>query len=99
MTADVVAIWSALFASAPDRVPTLLVGHSMGGALAVRAAATKAIAGLDGVVVIDVVEGTAMGERLGVGGVGVWGLVVCFGGAALWRSGCGTMHAHGCTFS
>jgi hypothetical protein len=55
----------------PARVPTLLVGHSMGGALAVRAAASKAISGLEGVVVIDVVEGTALG------GSAVQGLGVC----------------------
>lgn len=52
---------SSSAASEPERVPTLLVGHSMGGALAVRAAASKEISGLEGVVVIDVVEGTAIG--------------------------------------
>lgn len=40
----------------------MLVGHSMGGGLAVWAAASKRIAGLEGVVVIDVVEGTALGK-------------------------------------
>lgn len=55
----------------PERVPTLLVGHSMGGALAVRAAATRDISGLDGVVVIDVVEGTAIGEFF----LAAWGLM------------------------
>lgn len=62
MTQDIVAVWQHLFGSSQERVPTLLVGHSMGGALAVWAAATKQIAGLEGVVVIDVVEGTALGE-------------------------------------
>lgn len=62
MTQDIVAVWQHVFGSSTERVPTLLVGHSMGGALAVWAAATKTITGLDGVVVIDVVEGTAMGE-------------------------------------
>lgn len=38
----------------------MLVGHSMGGGLAVWAAASRQISGLDGVVVIDVVEGTAL---------------------------------------
>jgi protein phosphatase methylesterase 1 len=61
MMRDVVEVWKALFGSSSERVPTLIVGHSMGGALAVWAAATKDIAGLDGVVVIDVVEGTALG--------------------------------------
>jgi pimeloyl-ACP methyl ester carboxylesterase len=69
MMRDIVEIWKALFGSSSsssdsERVPTLLVGHSMGGALAVWAAATKEIAGLDGVVVIDVVEGTALGGWL-----------------------------------
>jgi predicted alpha/beta hydrolase family esterase len=45
-----------------QRVPTVLVGHSMGGALAVHAGSGKQIAGLEGVVVVDVVEGTALGE-------------------------------------
>lgn len=62
MTQDIVAVWQQVFGSSPERVPTLLVGHSMGGALAVWSAATKAITGLEGVVVIDVVEGTAIGE-------------------------------------
>lgn len=39
----------------------MLIGHSMGGAIAVRAAATGRMASLEGVVVIDVVEGTATG--------------------------------------
>jgi pimeloyl-ACP methyl ester carboxylesterase len=62
MTQDIVAVWQQVFGSSTERVPTLLVGHSMGGALAVWSAATKAITGLDGVVVIDVVEGTAIGK-------------------------------------
>ncbi|XP_059489256.1 protein phosphatase methylesterase 1 [Neocloeon triangulifer] len=40
--------------------PVLLMGHSMGGAIAVHAAHLELIANLVGVVVIDVVEGTAM---------------------------------------
>jgi hypothetical protein len=35
----------------------------MGGALAVHAAATKAMSKLAGVVVVDVVEGTALGKQ------------------------------------
>lgn len=61
LSEDVVALWRALFGSAVERVPVVVVGHSMGGAVAVRAAASKAIEGLQGVVVIDVVEGTALG--------------------------------------
>jgi protein phosphatase methylesterase 1 len=68
MTQDIVAVWQQVFggsnssSSSSERVPALLVGHSMGGALAVWAAASKQITGLDGMVVIDVVEGTAIGE-------------------------------------
>lgn len=47
----------------------VVVGHSLGGALAVRLAATGRVANLKGVVVIDVVEGTALGT---VGGYVVW---------------------------
>mmetsp|Transcript_17840 Transcript_17840/g.38383 ORF Transcript_17840/g.38383 Transcript_17840/m.38383 type:complete len:374 (+) Transcript_17840:102-1223(+) len=60
MSTDVVELLQALFGDSTERVPTLIVGHSMGGAIAVWAAASKAIKGLEGVVVIDVVEGTAM---------------------------------------
>ena len=41
-----------------DSASVILVGHSMGGAVAVRAA--PLITNLAGVTVIDVVEGTAM---------------------------------------
>lgn len=57
---DVVELWTAMFGAEGKRVPTVLVGHSMGGAAAVWAAASKKIPSLDGVVVIDVVEGTAL---------------------------------------
>lgn len=43
-----------------DIPPVVLMGHSMGGAVAVRAAAEGCIPGLAGLAVIDVVEGTAM---------------------------------------
>jgi protein phosphatase methylesterase 1 len=66
LAADVAAIWAA--ACAPDArggggappPPTVLVGHSLGGAVATRAAAAGAITSLAGLVVIDVVEGTAL---------------------------------------
>lgn len=74
MTADIVAIWQAMFGSSSSRVPTLLVGHSMGGALAVWAAASKQIIGLEGVVVIDVVEGTALGRLAKASWARKWGL-------------------------
>lgn len=55
---DVVAILLELY---PQNAPPLiLVGHSMGGAICVHTAAQNAIPTLNGVVVIDVVEGTAM---------------------------------------
>lgn len=41
-----------------ESVPVVLIGHSMGGAVAVRAA--PLIPNLLGLAVIDVVEGTAM---------------------------------------
>ncbi|KAK4299029.1 hypothetical protein Pmani_028665 [Petrolisthes manimaculis] len=40
--------------------PCVLIGHSMGGAVAVHTAYLQHVAGLAGLVVIDVVEGTAM---------------------------------------
>lgn len=40
--------------------PVVLMGHSMGGAVAVRAASEDFVPGLAGLAVIDVVEGTAM---------------------------------------
>lgn len=40
--------------------PCVLIGHSMGGAVAVHAAYHQHVAGLAGLIVIDVVEGTAM---------------------------------------
>jgi protein phosphatase methylesterase 1 len=40
--------------------PLLLVGHSMGGALAIHLAISDYIPNLIGMVVIDVVEGSAM---------------------------------------
>ncbi|KAJ3402647.1 hypothetical protein HDV05_008315, partial [Chytridiales sp. JEL 0842] len=43
-----------------DKTEVILVGHSMGGAVVVEAAATGIVPNCIGVVVIDVVEGTAM---------------------------------------
>ena len=40
--------------------PVILVGHSMGGAMAVHTAAAELLPTLCGLIVIDVVEGTAM---------------------------------------
>lgn len=62
LTRDVVALWRAMFAE--ERPPTVLVGHSVGGALAVWTSLLEegeGIPSLEGLVVIDVVEGTALG--------------------------------------
>lgn len=57
---DVLAIWTALFGD--TQPPTVLVGHSLGGAVAIWTALAKdGIPTLEGLIVIDVVEGTAVG--------------------------------------
>ena len=48
-----------LYGEAPP--PILMIGHSMGGAIAVHAAAANHIPSLLGLCVIDVVEGTGGG--------------------------------------
>jgi len=58
MTQDIGEVVSNLYDDDPP--PIILVGHSMGGALAVHTAAQKLIPSLIGLAVIDVVEGTAM---------------------------------------
>ncbi|DBA73372.1 TPA: hypothetical protein ACH3X1_011416 [Trebouxia sp. C0004] len=55
---DAIAVWRRVLSV--EHPPIVLVGHSMGGAVAVRCAASKEIARLEGMVVIDVVEGTAL---------------------------------------
>ncbi|CEG37692.1 protein phosphatase [Plasmopara halstedii] len=47
----------------------IIVGHSLGGALAVRVAATGKVPSLVGVMVIDVVEGTAMASLKHMGAI------------------------------
>lgn len=49
---------AAVIEAVADNSPIVLVGHSMGGAVAVRAA--PLIPNIAGLAVIDVVEGTAM---------------------------------------
>lgn len=51
-------MWEAVAGSMPP--PTVWAGHSMGGAIAVHAAASQRIHSLAGLVVVDVVEGTAL---------------------------------------
>uniref|UniRef100_A0A061R2D0 Protein phosphatase methylesterase 1 n=1 Tax=Tetraselmis sp. GSL018 TaxID=582737 RepID=A0A061R2D0_9CHLO len=55
---DAVAVWKAACGEAATA--TVVIGHSMGGAVAVKAASLGAIRPLEGVAVIDVVEGTAL---------------------------------------
>ncbi|CAI5707842.1 unnamed protein product [Peronospora effusa] len=55
---------------AESEIPqTILVGHSLGGALGVRVAATGKVPSLVGVMVIDVVEGTAMASLKHMGAI------------------------------
>ncbi|EFJ40833.1 hypothetical protein VOLCADRAFT_77814 [Volvox carteri f. nagariensis] len=60
MSEDIIAIWDYMFRGSGGHPAGILVGHSMGGGLAVWAAAAKRVKWLEGVVVIDVVEGTAL---------------------------------------
>ncbi|KAJ6291661.1 hypothetical protein OIU76_023696 [Salix suchowensis] len=58
MCSDVFAVLKAMYGDSPPAI--VLVGHSMGGSVAVHVAAKKALPSLAGMVVVDVVEGTAM---------------------------------------
>lgn len=58
MSSDIGAVVKALYGDEPP--PIILVGHSMGGALAVHTTVRNLIPSLIGLVVIDVVEGTAL---------------------------------------
>ena len=53
---DISKVVEVLYGEAPP--PILMIGHSMGGAIAVHAAAANHIPSLLGLCVIDVVEGT-----------------------------------------
>ena len=67
LVADAVAVWHALFDAAERAPPTVLVGHSVGGAVATWAASVAEgpfADAVEGLVVIDVVEGTALGAPL-----------------------------------
>ncbi|XP_015886161.1 uncharacterized protein LOC107421438 isoform X3 [Ziziphus jujuba] len=62
MCNDVLAVLKAMYG---DSLPAIvLVGHSMGGSVAVHVAAKKALPSLAGLVVVDVVEGTAMASLI-----------------------------------
>ncbi|KAI3464280.1 hypothetical protein Pfo_020943 [Paulownia fortunei] len=59
---DVLAILKTMFGDSPPAI--VLVGHSMGGSVAVHVAAKKVLPNLAGLVVVDVVEGTAMASLI-----------------------------------
>ncbi|KAK6061058.1 hydrolase, alpha/beta domain protein, partial [Cooperia oncophora] len=67
-TRDIIAIYNAVFGAECQEDPPLVcvVGHSMGGALAVHVVATDEIPNVVGLVVIDVVEGSAMDALAGM---------------------------------
>ncbi|KAJ9167298.1 hypothetical protein P3X46_021962 [Hevea brasiliensis] len=58
MSTDVLAVLKEMYGDSPPAI--VLVGHSMGGSVAVHVSAKKALCSLAGLVVVDVVEGTAM---------------------------------------
>ncbi|KAL5112899.1 hypothetical protein TcWFU_009229 [Taenia crassiceps] len=55
---DIIQIIFAMFPT--EAPPIILIGHSMGGAVAVHVAQKRAIPSFAGLVVVDVVEGTAL---------------------------------------
>lgn len=59
---DVLAVMKTMYGDSPPAI--VLVGHSMGGSVAVHVAAKKALPSLAGLVVVDVVEGTAMASLI-----------------------------------
>ncbi|XP_042489142.1 protein phosphatase methylesterase 1 isoform X2 [Macadamia integrifolia] len=59
---DVLAVLKTVYGDTPPAI--VLVGHSMGGSVAVHVAARKAISSLAGMIVVDVVEGTAMASLI-----------------------------------
>jgi len=58
LTKDCINLINILFKDTSTKI--VLVGHSMGGAIAARAAASQKIPNLVGLIVVDVVEGTAL---------------------------------------
>ncbi|KAJ8758566.1 hypothetical protein K2173_000287 [Erythroxylum novogranatense] len=62
MCNDVLAVLKAMYGDSPPAI--VLVGHSMGGSVTVHVAAKKALPSLAGLVVVDVVEGTAMASLI-----------------------------------
>lgn len=65
---DISNVIAAILKDAPLN-PVILIGHSMGGAIAVHAAAKQIVPNLVGLVVIDVVEGSALDSLHAMRGV------------------------------
>ncbi|XP_020110551.1 protein phosphatase methylesterase 1 isoform X2 [Ananas comosus] len=59
---DVLAVLKTMYGDSPPAI--ILVGHSMGGSVAVHVAARKVMPNITGLVVVDVVEGTAMASLI-----------------------------------
>ncbi|KAK9757275.1 hypothetical protein RND81_01G153300 [Saponaria officinalis] len=58
LCADVLAVLKTMYGDSPPAI--VLVGHSMGGSVAVHVAVKKTLPNLAGLIVVDVVEGTAL---------------------------------------
>ncbi|KAF5942150.1 hypothetical protein HYC85_019792 [Camellia sinensis] len=59
---DAIAVLKTMYGDSPPAI--VLVGHSMGGSVAVHVAAKKELSRLCGLIVVDVVEGTAMASLM-----------------------------------
>jgi protein phosphatase methylesterase 1 len=57
---DTIQLLNTLYNDSPTSPSIILVGHSMGGAIATRVAASGKVKGIVGLAVVDVVEGTAL---------------------------------------
>lgn len=60
MATDIGNVLTKLYEDSPEAPNILLMGHSMGGAIAVHIGHMRLVPSLVGIVVIDVVEGTAL---------------------------------------
>jgi protein phosphatase methylesterase 1 len=62
LSGDVLAVVKTMYGDSPPAI--VLVGHSMGGSVAIQVAANKVLPSLTGLIVVDVVEGTAMASLI-----------------------------------
>lgn len=62
LCSDVFAVLKTMYGESPPAI--VLIGHSMGGSVAVHVAAKKTLPSLAGLVVVDVVEGTALASLI-----------------------------------